>query len=174
MKKIRVFYQAMIGMLMLSLIVLVNTLAAGSAYSISVQTNSNSNKNTQRKIKKVVKPTMKQSKRTPVSQGDWGGTGIRLVVEPKTTTIEYDCATGEITEILTIDQHGNFAAKGFHAREMGGPFRENAPDNRQPAHYIGKISGNQMTLKVTLDDKDTSIGDFQLELGKNVRLHKCK
>lgn len=133
----------------------------------------NVNSNRPHKIKKRVKTPMKQTKHTPVSEGNWGGAGIRLAVESKTTTIEYDCATGEITEILAIDQNGNFAAKGFHKPERGGPLRENAPDNRQPAHYTGKISGNQMTLKVTLDDKDTPIGDFQLELGKNVRLHKC-
>ena len=178
MKKLAFFYRSKVGLLVLALalissIITVNIFAAGinHANKETVQTNSNSNK--QKKIKKVVRQTMKQSKHTPVSEGPWGGSGIRLTVGSKTTTIEYDCAEGEITEILAVDQNGNFDAQGFHSPQRGGPLRENAPDNRQPAHYRGKITGNTMTLKVTLRDKDTPIGDFQLELGKNVRLHKC-
>lgn len=134
------------------------------------QTNSNSK---QKKKPKVVKPTMNKPQNTTVAPGNWGGNGIRLAVESKSTSIEYDCAQGEITEILSIDQNGNFDAKGFHARQHGGPIRDNETDNHQPARYTGRISGDQMTLKVTLVEKDTPIGDFQLERGKNVRLHKC-
>ncbi len=135
------------------------------------QTNSNTHR--KKKPKKVVKPTMNKVQRRNVSPGNWGGNGIRLVVEANSTAIEYDCAHGEITGVLTIDQNGNFDAKGFHTRERGGPIREGVLDRRDPAHYTGRISGNQMTLKVMMADTGDLIGDFQLELGKNVRLHKC-
>lgn len=138
--------------------------------SDSVQTSANVR---QKKLKKVVKHKMNHTQRTIVSPGDWGGIGIRLVVGSKTTAIEYDCGHGEITDVLKVDKHGNFDAKGSHTRQMPGPTRQDRPDKPEPARYSGRIIGNHMTLKVTVTDKKFQIGDFQLELGKKVRLHKC-
>lgn len=116
---------------------------------------------------------MTVSTRTTVSAGTWGGNGIAVVVEPRSARIEYDCAHGEITEALTIDKDGYFDAKGIHVREMGGPIRQDNPNQGQPARYIGRVSANTMTLKVTLTDSGTVIGDYEVELGRNPRLHKC-
>ena len=160
------------GLLAASLI-LADASMAEPAYHHNGHDQTNSNSKRKKKPKKVVKPAMNKPQRTTVPPGNWGGNGIRLVVATALTTIEYDCAHGEITEVLTIDKGGNFNAMGVHIRERGGPIRENDPEKREVAHYTGHVSGNQMTLKVTLVEKDTLIGDFQLELGKNVRLHKC-
>ncbi len=178
MHKSRLFYFARVGilasaLLAASLIVIADTSTAGIGNYDKGSDQTNSNSKRKKKIKKVVKPIMNKPQRTTVAPGSWGGNGIRLVVEPKSTAIEYDCAVGEITEILTIDQNGNFDAKGVHTRQRGGPILQDDPERGAPARYTGRISGNQMTLKVTLIEKDTPIGDFQLELGKNVRLHKC-
>lgn len=162
-----------IGLVSASLLVMVSNLEGetGSIHTASVQTKSNSGR--KKKIKKVVKAKMNDVRPTVVPPGSWGGSGIRLVVGPNSTAIEYDCAQGEITDVLATDKNGFFDAKGIHIRQHGGPLRENSPDPRQGARYTGRILENQMTLKVTLIDKDVPIGEFHLEMGKNVRLHKC-
>ncbi len=145
--------------------------AAAVAGKVNDQTNSNSRY--KKKTKKVVKPKMTVPTRTTVSSGTWGGNGIAIVVEPKSARIEYDCAHGEITETLTIDKNGYFDAKGIHVREMGGPIRQDSPNQGQPARYTGRVVANGMTLKVTLTDSGTVVGDYDLDHGRNPRLHKC-
>ena len=159
--------------LLAATLILAYASVAASAYDHKGHDQTNSNSKRKKKPKRVVKPTMNKPQRKTVPPGSWGGNGIRLAVEAASTKIEYDCGHGEITEILKIDGGGNFEAKGVHIRERGGPIRENDREKREVARYAGHISGNQMMLKVTLVEKDTPIGDFQLELGKNVRLHKC-
>ena len=176
MRKPMVFYSraAILGIVLLAAgLLLAGTPGVEAGYDYNGHDQTNSNSKRKKKPKKVVKAIMNKPRRTSVSPGNWGGNGIRLVVETASAAIEYDCAHGEITEILMIDKGGNFDAKGVHIRERGGPIREGDHDKREPARYTGRISGNQMALKVTLVEKDTPIGDFQLELGKNVRLHKC-
>ena len=176
MRKNERFYFARIGVLALALLAgfaLMNGDISAAMAGGRVHDQTNSNGKQTKKPKKFGKQKMDQTKRTTVSPGDWGGTGIRLVVGSKTTAIEYDCGQGEITDVLKVDKNGNFDAKGSHTRQMPGPTRQDRPDTPEPAHYTGKITGDRMTLKVTITDKEIQVGDFQLELGKKVRLHKC-
>lgn len=178
MRNSRLFFRARTGILALallaaSLVVIVDKSVAGADKYVTGSDQTNSNAKRKKKPKKAVKPAMNKPQHTTVAPGSWGGNGIRLVVEPHSTAIEYDCAEGQITEVLMIDQNGNFDAKGVHTRQRGGPILKDDPQKGVPARYTGRISGNQMTLKVTLIENNTPIGDFNLELGKNVRLHKC-
>lgn len=110
---------------------------------------------------------------TPVASGDWGAAGIRLTVEESGAQIQYDCASGEITEKLTVDADGNFAVNGTHTRLAPGPIRVGFEPKSQPARYEGKVSGGTMTFKVVLTESKTTVGEFKLELGKTPRLHRC-
>ncbi len=112
-------------------------------------------------------------KSTPVAAGPWGAPGIIFSVEEKIVRIEYDCAEGEIPRTLVVDEHGNFKVDGFHTRHAGGPIRLDDPPKRMPATYEGKISGATMTLKITLANGGGTVGEYALERGKNVRLHRC-
>lgn len=117
---------------------------------------------------------MNQSKSTKVTPGNWGATGIAVVVEENGVKIEFDCAVGEIKEKLTVDENGEFNADGLYTPESFGPIREDNPPKSQPARYEGKISGDTMTLNVRLIDKKEKIGDYTLERGKFARLRKCQ
>jgi hypothetical protein len=116
---------------------------------------------------------MNQTKLVSVPESTWGANGIRLAVEETAVKIEYDCADGEIEQSLKVDEQGNFTANGVHIRQKGGPIREDSPPPRQPARYQGKISGDKMTLKVTLTENGEVIGTFTLERGKTPRMHRC-
>jgi len=127
-------------------------------------------------VKRKKKPSRKHrmtNTQTTQAVGQWGGMGISLTVGQDSSRIQYDCASGEITEKLTVDRNGNFSARGFHTHRTPGPEREDQPPARQPATYTGHIAGDQMTLKVILTADGTQVGNFQLERGNGGRLHRC-
>lgn len=117
---------------------------------------------------------MNQSNLTTVSPGNWGATGIAVDVEENGVKLEFDCAVGEIKEKLKTDENGEFKTDGIFTRESFGPVREDNMPKPQPAQYEGKISGETMTLIVTLTEKKEKIGDYTLERGKSARLRKCQ
>lgn len=116
---------------------------------------------------------MNQSKLTAVSPGNWGATGISLMVEENAVKMEFDCAVGEIKEKLIKNADGEFDANGFYTAEGFGPVVKDNLPKPQPAHYVGKISGDTMTLNITLTETKQKIGNFSLERGKFGRLRKC-
>ncbi len=119
-------------------------------------------------------PKMKEPKMSAVSPGDWGGIGLAITVEENSVSMEFDCATAEITQKLVTDSSGNFKADGFFIPQTPGPIRKDVLPKRLPAVFEGKVSDNMMTMKITLAQTNVLIGDYSLELGKQVRLNKCK
>jgi len=116
---------------------------------------------------------MVQTKKTKVAPGNWGGIGIGLNVEPTAVTIEFDCATAEITRNLMIDKAGNFSTDGVYIRRTPGALRIKFPPKRTPARFEGKIAGKTMTLKITLTETGEKIGDFTLQRGKAPTIRRC-
>ena len=108
-----------------------------------------------------------------VQAGEWGGNHISLQVNGSETSVEYDCARGTINGPLTLDGRGRFSAKGTHLREHAGPVRDNEEANARPARYTGWVSGERMTLKVTLTDTNEVLGSYTLIRGRQSRIVKC-
>jgi hypothetical protein len=105
--------------------------------------------------------------------GQWGADGISVQITDDGAEINYDCAHGSITEKIVADRDGKFTVKGVHVREHPGPVREDEDQSGQPATYRGSISGNTMTLTVTLSGSDETVGTFKLTRGKGGRIRKC-
>lgn len=103
----------------------------------------------------------------------WGATGIILNVEEKGVIIQYECADGQIEQSLMMNEQGNFEAAGIHSPQRPGPIRVDAKLASQPARYEGKISGDTMTLKVTLTETKEVVGEYTLERGKTPRMTRC-
>ena len=110
------------------------------------------------------------SRRT--SSGSWGATGIHLEVTDSGGTLEYDCAHGTIFEPLVLDSDGRFDVKGRHFREHGGPVRENERNEGIAVRYVGRISGDTMTLTVR-PEAGEPIGNYTLTRGQTGRIRKC-
>lgn len=116
---------------------------------------------------------MNQTKLVAAAPGNWGGSGVGLVVEDSRTNIEFACADGEIEQKLMLDEQGNFSANGFYTQQLPGPVREDDPPKRQPARYEGKISGKTMTLKIVLTETKETVGNYTLEKDKYANIHRC-
>ena len=104
--------------------------------------------------------------------GRWGGQHISMEVAETGAEIDYDCAHGRITEKLAPDRDGKFIVKGVHAKERGGPTRI-GEQNEEAASYRGSISGDTMTLTVTLTKNNETVGTFTLKHGSTGRVRKC-
>jgi hypothetical protein len=153
-------------------------LVAGSVESRSVKTSFVQKfefqiDSTRKKRKGKSKSKVNQPKTVPVPPGNWGAAGVNLVVAENGATIEYDCASGEITQKLMIDERGGFRVDGVYTRRYPGALRVKFLPKPQPARYEGKISGNKMTLRVTLTETGKALEEVVLERGKSARLHKC-
>jgi hypothetical protein len=108
-----------------------------------------------------------------VLSGTWGGQHISMEVDGGSASIEYDCARGTIDGPLTLDTKGRFTWRGNHYREHGGPVRRDEPSNSQAAIYKGWIEGDTMTLTVSLENSDESLGTYTLKRGSSGRVFKC-
>lgn len=108
-----------------------------------------------------------------VATGLWGGRGISLQVDHRGAQVEYDCAHGEITGPLSLNDRGEFEAAGKYVPETPGPTRVGA-EYEHMARYAGRVQGDRMTLTVTLADTQEKIGTFTLEHGRGPALVKCQ
>lgn len=126
-----------------------------------------------KKKKGKSKSKVNQAKTVSVPPGNCGATGVRLVIDGHGVTIEYDCARGEITQKLLIDEQGGFRVSGVYTRRYPGAVRVKLLPKPQPARFEGKISGNKMTLKVTLTETGETLEEVVLERDKTARLRKC-
>lgn len=106
-------------------------------------------------------------------EGPWGGEGIQLTVGKETSSIEYPCADGEITGRFRLNRNGTFKLNGSHIRLRPGPVRLDQKELREPSVYEGKVTGNRMTLKVTLSKNREVIGEFRLQKGVLARIRRC-
>ena len=105
--------------------------------------------------------------------GRWGGDHVALDLTPAGGTIEYDCAHGGLTQPLRRGACGEFEAIGVHVREHGGPIREGERPDSVPARYVGRVTGDRMTLRVYAGSRPDTLGPFELRRGGEPRLFKC-
>ena len=102
--------------------------------------------------------------------GDWGGEGASVTVSAVATDFEFDCATGQVEGLLTLDSQGDFTADGVYFRGGGPlPIGGRVPI---PARYEGTVDGNRMTLFVLLEGSDP-IGPRSLRRGEEPFLRRC-
>jgi len=107
-----------------------------------------------------------------VATGSWGGEHIILEVSEKGAEVEFDCARGQVSQPMALNQKGDFDVSGTFSPEHGGPVLRDEPAASNPARYSGHVAGNTMTLTVTQGKED--IGTFTLTRGQRPTLRKCR
>lgn len=108
------------------------------------------------------------------SDSTWGGEHIEVTVTASGAEIEFDCATGTITEPIPPASKSGFNLKGTFTREHGGPVRKNEPSRIAAATYSGTVENGTMRLKVTVSGRESYQESFVLQRGHSGRLVKCR
>ena len=105
--------------------------------------------------------------------GDWGGDHAGLIATADSSTLEYDCAAGRITEPLRPHSDGSFTAVGTHTPGHGGPIRIDEALPKRPARYTGRVDGDHLSLTVVMTDSAVTVGTFDLYRGRSPHVFKC-
>lgn len=94
----------------------------------------------------------------PAVAGAWGGTEASLVLTTSGGALSYQCGEGTIDSAWALAPDGSFAASGLHYFGGGPVPAQGRPPH--PARYQGQVSGNRLTLTVTLTDGGQVLGPF--------------
>ena len=108
---------------------------------------------------------------TPKS-GAWGGSGIGLVLDGGSGTVDFDCASGTIDEAVFPGEGGVFSVKGTYRTGQSGPIKVGQIFRSQPAIYAGTIVKEGMNLSISLED-GTEVGPFTLRESAPPQLNRC-
>ncbi len=103
----------------------------------------------------------------------WGGQHVQMEVTKDGATLDFDCATGTITQALPVDAQGKFKVSGTFTRERPGPTTPGG-NTALAATYSGSIEGDTMHLQIVVEPDKESMGDYVLVRGKPGRLMRCK
>lgn len=113
-----------------------------------------------------------QSPGKAVPSGAWGGDHISVTTTATGAEVEFDCAHGKIAKPLMLDAQNHFDAQGSFASEHSGPVRPEDQSAATAARYSGEVTGNDMTLKVSLGEQ--TVGTFTLTRNQPPVLRKCR
>src|SRR5712664_3657676 len=103
----------------------------------------------------------------------WGGDHVRMEVTRSGAELEFDCATGTITDAMP-ETEGAFSLKGTFTPERGGPTRDANTSRTVDANYSGTIKNDTMTLRVVMGGQDQEAATYVLVKGREGRLMKCR
>jgi hypothetical protein len=109
---------------------------------------------------------------TAIKTGQWGATGIAMIVTATGATIEFDCARARIDQPVTVDANGQFNVTGIFVQEHGGPVYV-GDDQGRPARFTGSTDGSVLNLTITYTDDNTKVGSWSVKYGTQGRIVKC-
>src|SRR5512134_3839507 len=94
--------------------------------------------------------------------GTWGGDDAGLIVSDSGTHVHIGCTSGDVAGAILPDGAGRFDVAGEYtvdAYPVG-------PGTTHPARFTGRVTGNTMTLSVTLTDTTRALGPVTLTYGR--------
>lgn len=106
-----------------------------------------------------------------LNPGTWGGNHLTLEISETEVTLEFDCAHGTISPLLTLDETGRFAVAGTYVREGAGPVREGAKQDTD-AQYSGRLRDGTLIITVHIPGA-TDLGPYTLTEGRQGKVTKC-
>jgi hypothetical protein len=103
----------------------------------------------------------------------WGGEHVEMELTKDGGKLDFDCATGTITEPPAVDAQGKFRVSGTYLRERPGPTMRDG-NLAVAAVYSGSISGTIMHLHIVSGPDKEVVGDYLLVRGQPGHVMKCR
>jgi len=151
-----------------------STANKSSTESKSSQANKNDNTTSATKARNENMNQSKEQQVDTTAETQWGGNHVTLVMKAGGADLEFDCAHGEITSPIVLDNDGRFDVAGTFVRETGGPVPSTGGPTPRSARYVGQIVNGKMTLQLHLTGPDQTTETFELTRGGSGRLWKCR
>lgn len=109
-----------------------------------------------------------------VPNGVWGGEHIRMEVNDNGADVEFDCASGSISQRLELDDQGRFKVQGIYIAETPAPAAVDGGSTASgvKATYAGTLSGSSMHLEIFIEAQNMP-RTFVLVQGDQGHLAKC-
>jgi hypothetical protein len=102
-------------------------------------------------------------------KGTWGGDDAGLIASDTSAHVHIGCTLGDTSAPIRPDASGNF--------DVSGTYNVDAyPVDRgivHPARFTGYVSGNDLTITVTLTDNGIQLGPARLVKGKEPKMGPC-
>jgi hypothetical protein len=101
--------------------------------------------------------------------GTWGGDNAGLIVSDTDVHVHIGCTLGDAVGPIHPDANGRFEATGTYNVDA-------YPVSRgiiHPAQFTGQITGQMMTLTVSLTDTARVLGPVNLTYGKEPKMGPC-
>jgi hypothetical protein len=108
-----------------------------------------------------------------IGPGTWGGEHMGMVVTDTGASIEYDCASGRVTQPLDVDPNGDFSWQGLFFPGHGGPARIDETLQPHSAVYSGHATRDHMTITLRVADSLNITQSYTLTRGANPNVFKC-
>src|SRR5512141_239822 len=107
----------------------------------------------------------------PVTEikGTWGGEDAGLIASDTSAHIHIGCTLGDTDTPIRPDGEGHFSVSGTYNVDA-------YPVDRgiyHPARFTGQVSGNTLTLAVTLTDTGRQLGPVTLTRDKEPKMGPC-
>jgi hypothetical protein len=104
----------------------------------------------------------------------WGGEHIHLQITTDGGIVEFDCASGTITNPVRVDAQGQFRLTGMFTREQPGPVRKDQTPTTTAATYSGDIVGDTMRLSIRTGPQNEAVGEYVLTRASAGHVVKCR
>ena len=105
----------------------------------------------------------------PLIEGTWGGDNAGLIASDTSAHVHIGCTLGDTKGAIVPGPGGAFDVAGSYNITAYPVYR--GPDH--PARFTGTVTGNVMTLTVTLTDTACARGPVPLVFGKEPRMGPC-
>ncbi|HEV8363484.1 MAG TPA: hypothetical protein VGQ52_08185 [Gemmatimonadaceae bacterium] len=108
-----------------------------------------------------------------LSVGTWGGENAGLIVNDTIAHVHIACTLGNFPAPVAVDENGRFNVTGTYVLRaypvFVGPYH--------PAQFAGQITGNRLTLTVTVSDtvekKTVTVGPVTVTFKQEPRMGPC-
>jgi hypothetical protein len=104
----------------------------------------------------------------------WGGEHIRLRITTDGAIVDFDCASGTITEPVKVDTKGQFRLTGMFTREQPGLVRKDESSTTTAATYLGDVVGDTMRLSIKTVPQNEAVGEYVLTRARAGHVVKCR
>ena len=98
--------------------------------------------------------------------GVWGSPGAEFVVSRNGATYEEACASGDVDRRIDLGSDGTFDVAGTLTTWGGAPPPHHSPTTTD-VRYVGRVSGDRLTLDIVIDGA-TTVGPLE-DLHRNER-----